>query len=302
MANIFLLHGMWSHDGVAAPLQRHLENIGHCVFAPTLPAHDRTDSEQAEKVGNLSLSDYADHITDLIKKEDFAEPPVLIGHSMGGLIAQMVASRIPVSGLCLLNSAGPAGTNHIYPAPTWFFRRTLARPFFWKRPQKPTLGETRWGLMNRTDFDVARDFDISRDYDVAGTVYETLVAESGRAFFELVFWWLDWKKTTRIKLPEVPTFIVSSGKDRVVHPQVARSLQRRYPHAEFQSFPDNGHWVFHEAGAERIYEAVEIWLSATFGTPREWSSELHHAPVGMVEATTRTPNSKPENSPAESTI
>ena len=284
MANIILIHGMWSHHQVAAPLRRHLENVGHCVFAPELPAHDRRDPDQAKKVARLSTNDYVTFLTDLIEKEEFSEPPVLIGHSMGGLLAQMVASRIDVAGLCLLNSAAPAGTNHIYPSPSWFFRRTLGRFRFWAKPHKPSLQEARWGLMNRTDFDVARDFDITRDYDIASAVHETLVAESGRAFFELVFWWLDLRRTTRIELPNVPTFIVSSGMDRVVHPRVARSLQKRYPHAEFQSFPENGHWIFHEAGAERIYEAIEIWLSASFGTPGSWINEWHHSPGGISES------------------
>src|SRR6478609_7418822 len=54
-----------------------------------------------------SMVDYAKQIAPLC--EACEEPPILIGDSMGGLVAQMAAARAPVSRLILLAPSPPWG-------------------------------------------------------------------------------------------------------------------------------------------------------------------------------------------------
>lgn len=268
MANVVLLHGMWSNPETARPLRDFLEEAGHCVFSPALPGHDPSRPMRQKDVAELSLTDYVRSIEEYLDSMEFSEPPVLVGHSMGGLLAQLLADRRDIAGVCLMNSAAPRGINHLFPRPAWFFRRTLLRPFFWRKSQQPTLAEVEADLFGEIDRDRAKE------------VHATLGPESGRALFELVFWWIDRGRTSEVgDLSSVPMFIVSGGKDRVVHPGVADALSVRYPHAEFQRFPETGHWIFHEPGEEEIYDAVEIWISATFGKPGSFLSYARHHAV-----------------------
>ncbi len=104
---IVLIHGMWCTDATLAQLKQLLSARGYAVHLPNLPAH-QVGVENAE-VGNKSLKDYLDFLEDYVRRQNFARPPVIIGHSMGGLLAQQLAVRTAPFALVLLTPAPPAG-------------------------------------------------------------------------------------------------------------------------------------------------------------------------------------------------
>ena len=91
--------GGWAFEGYAAFFAAQ----GYRVITPTLRHHEGRQFEGARglraprELGTTSMLDYADDIEALVRDLDM--PPVLIGHSMGGLVAQMVAQRVAVQGL-----------------------------------------------------------------------------------------------------------------------------------------------------------------------------------------------------------
>lgn len=269
MPEIILLHGFWSHPDVHLPLRHHLEEAGHKVHAPAFPGHDPNDPWPEEKLARVSLHDCANFLHQYILDQDFASPPILIGHSMGGLVAQMVAAEEPVAAVVLLNSAAPAGINHIYPSAVRATWDTLTQPFFWKRAGRPGRAAAHYGLFNRMPVREAE------------STYDSLLPESGRMFTELVFWFLDRSKTTRIDNEiDAPILILAGGMDRIVPDRVARSLHRRYPLATFLHFPASGHWLFHEHGSERVFTAISKWVE-TIPERRSFIEEqknAHHEP------------------------
>lgn len=66
-----------------------LESLGERVLTVDLPGHgvDRTPLTE------LTIHDYADHVESVLNTTD--EPVVLVGHSMGALVAKEVAERHP---------------------------------------------------------------------------------------------------------------------------------------------------------------------------------------------------------------
>src|SRR5438445_13393362 len=104
---IVLIHGMWCTDATLARLKQLLTERGHEVHVPNLPAHE-AGREHAE-VGDKSLKQYLAFLDDYVRAQNFSRPPVLMGHSMGGLLAQQLASRIQPFALVLLTPASPAG-------------------------------------------------------------------------------------------------------------------------------------------------------------------------------------------------
>lgn len=290
MANIVLLHGMWSHPGVAAPLRRHLARRGHLVFAPALPGHIRRDPLPPRRLGRLSLQDYAKRLHACIASQRFDEPPVLVGHSMGGLLAQMLAERTETRGLVLLNSAAPAGTNHIFPSSIRSSLNLLLTPFFWNRAHTPSFERATFALFNEMDPGEAR------------RIYDTLVAESGRCYAEIVFWFLDPRRSSRLESPtDKPVFLVSGGRDHIVHPHVAHRLSQRYPHADVRILPENGHWLFGEAGCEDLYGEIGDWIENLSGA-RDADDESAPAIRDPERRASMAPAPEPFRTPGEGAV
>src|SRR5262245_58541371 len=93
--------GGWVWDRFRAPF----EAAGHAVTALDLPGHE--PGARAGAVTGLSMSDYARAVAEACRAQP--EPPILIGHSLGGLVAQLAAARAPISDLILLAPSAPWG-------------------------------------------------------------------------------------------------------------------------------------------------------------------------------------------------
>lgn len=245
---IVFIHGMWSTGDVSMRLREVLENWDFDFHAPTLPEHAQDFCEATLR--QQSIADYTAAIHDYIDQNQLdSRSLVLIGHSMGGLIAQLVAAEREVDSLVLLNSAAPYGVNHIYPKPFWSALHIFAQPGFWKTINRPSLKRACLGLFNQLDEKTAL------------ACYDSLVHDSGRSFAEIVFWWLDPNKTTKISgAVSGRKLIVCGGQDRIIKPIVGEQLRNKYPEADFRLFPSNGHWLFGEPNDELIFQGVADWL------------------------------------------
>lgn len=97
-------HGAWCWDEHFMP---YFAGRGHDCHAVSLRGHG--DSPGRERLHELTLADY---VADVVEAAGRIEgTPVLVGHSMGGAVAQLVAREHPelLAGLVLLNSVPPAG-------------------------------------------------------------------------------------------------------------------------------------------------------------------------------------------------
>lgn len=84
---ILLLHGMFSTPKLLAGWVSLLESAGYRVHAPAYPGHDPVDMAVLSRV---TLSDYI--AAALAAYDELDETPIVIGHSIGGLVAQHVAA------------------------------------------------------------------------------------------------------------------------------------------------------------------------------------------------------------------
>ncbi len=95
---VIWLHGLGERsrcfDGVVR--HRFLEGFTHVL--PDLPGYGESQPPVLAAEGN-SLDDLAAHLADWLSTWPARTPPLLAGHSMGGVLAQLVAERIPVSGV-----------------------------------------------------------------------------------------------------------------------------------------------------------------------------------------------------------
>jgi pimeloyl-ACP methyl ester carboxylesterase len=110
MSTFVLTHGTWQASWVWREVVPLLERQGHRAIAVDLPGHgaDRTP------LGEIRMQHYVEAVARTIDTLD--EPPILAGHSMGGMIAAVaearselltavvfVAANIPASGNSMLS-------------------------------------------------------------------------------------------------------------------------------------------------------------------------------------------------------
>lgn len=250
MKTIVLIHGMWGHAGIVEPLRAQLAGLGYKVLIPELPGHSSKQPDRTPDQGRRSLADYAAFINHYLDNLEPGPPPVLIGHSMGGLITQMVAATRPTGPIVLLNSAQPRGINIIYPSSTWATLNILLTPAFWRKPHRPSYKRARYGFLNRMPEVEAR------------RIHRQLVPESGRAYAELVFWFLDPRRVTRVEREKitVPILAITGSEDRIIPPRVVRQIAKYYSSTTFVCYPGHGHCPFAEPGSEKIVADIDRWL------------------------------------------
>ncbi len=246
---IVLVHGMWSTGASWNRVRELLEPRGYRCHSPTLPGHEPV-TEQPLAVARKSLREYLDALEGGISEQRFERRPILIGHSMGALLAQQLATRIDPLALVLLTPAPPWGVNGLRASNIAAFAPWLVSGAFWRNPYKPGFERAVRSLFNG----------IAQDRHRA--LYEGLVHESGQAAFEIAFWWMNFAKASAIRSDDVrcPVYVVSCGQDRLTPASVVRRVITRYPKAAQRFYPERGHWVIDDEETEEMMHGICGWL------------------------------------------
>src|SRR5206468_4083954 len=147
---------------------------------PDLKGHGAGSARGAS--AGVSMSDYAKQIADLCNGLD--EAPILIGHSMGGLVAQMAAQKANLSGLILLAPSPPWGVTGSSMEEAISAMSLYALGPYWLQAIDP-------------DYALAKLYSLDRmERADRKAVFARMVPESGRALWETLNWWLDPFMTT----------------------------------------------------------------------------------------------------------
>ncbi|MCP5332835.1 MAG: alpha/beta hydrolase [Pseudomonadales bacterium] len=249
---LFMIHGMWGGPWYWAGYRRLFEAAGHRTFAATLPFHDIAPGQPPDpRLGCASLLDYADALARQIG--ELEQKPVLIGHSMGGLLAQMLASRGLARAVVLLAPASPAGILALSPSVIRSFWRIATRWGFWQRPTRQGFDEAVYSMLHRLPPTLQRE------------TYDRFVHESGRATFEIGLWPLDLRHASRLDASRIdcPMLIIAGREDRITPVRVVRQVAQRYRRvATYLELPNHAHWLVAEPGWEQIVAAIDHWLHA----------------------------------------
>jgi pimeloyl-ACP methyl ester carboxylesterase len=249
---LLLVHGMSGTPVGWENYRRVFEARGYRVHAPALRYHDRPPGDVPHpELATTSLLDYVDDLAQLIGS--LPSKPIVIGHSMGGLLSLMLAGRGLVRGAVLLTPGAPAGINAI----TWSVLRigwrTLTTWGFWRKPVIPRYAESRWGVFNNVDETEAK------------RLFADMVPDSGRVAFEIGFANLDRRRASRVDPASIscPLLVVGASKDRMTPASVIRKIAARYaPHSTYMEFADHAHWILGEPGWEIVAGQVVDWIEA----------------------------------------
>ncbi len=246
---IYLLHGLGEHSARYDALARWLCARGWRVRAQDHVGH----GESAGRRGVIERPDHlrVDALAMLTRfAQDLGQPPLLLGHSMGGAMAAelVLAAGAPVSGLILSS-----------PALALRMARPLALLAAVLRKLAPTLA-----LANGIDATK-----LSHD----GAVVQAYLADPldhDRICARLLGWLVDAGEAARKAAPTlaVPTLLLVAGDDRLVDPagsrQFAASAAARW--LTLHWYDSFYHELFNEitASRQRVLDDLDRWLTIQF--------------------------------------
>ncbi len=248
--HVVLIHGSWGRGQQLAPARTAFEERGYVTHTPTLRHHELSSHEGAMKVASLSLRDYTDDLVALVNSLD--STPLLIGHSMGGLLAQLVAARTRHAGLvaaCPGPAAGILGTTG---TTVRMSLPHLLRPRSWTKPwQPPTFEQFRRWIANTQSEDIARE------------IYDGFVCESGRYLWELLLAVPKLSKANVVDFAAVtaPVLVMGAEYDRIVPARVVRRTAARYQRGTSVEIPRSDHMVFSGAALPVTMSYIDDWMA-----------------------------------------
>jgi pimeloyl-ACP methyl ester carboxylesterase len=245
-APIILIHGAFCGGWVFDRFAEVLARAGHSVLAPDLPGHAAAAPREA--AGGLSMSDYANAVA--AQADALGAPPVLIGHSLGGLVALLAAMRTRIAGVVLLAPSAPWGVSGSTMEEAVSAVSLYALGPYWAQTIEP-------------DYSTFSHFTADRLPDPERkAIHARMRPESGRALFETLNWWLDPFMTTLIRPDQIaaPMLAIAGERDVIHPPATVRETAKRVG-AEFQVMPQMSHWLLGEPGWDTVASRCLGWMA-----------------------------------------
>lgn len=249
MKHMVLIHGTWCDGAVWGEFATKLEKMGIIVHTPSLRYHDLPYEQVMEKVGAVSLTDYADDLVALV--ESLEEPPLLLGHSLGCLLAQMVAERTEISGMILMGPAPTADIFALYPTIIRCFIRHFLRWGFWKKPMPPYKDEFFTYCLNVQDPSLKED------------IFKTLVPESGKVYTQMAFPFFDKSRAGYVDFSKIsgPVLVITGSEDKMTVSAIARKTAQNYAESVLVSLTGADHMYESGKFQDKTLSVIRAWLT-----------------------------------------
>ena len=255
---VVFIHGMWLHATSWQSWAELFATAGYQPSAPGWPHEPPTVAEARENpdaVANLSIDDITHHYAEAIASLD--QPPILIGHSFGGLFAEkLLGQGIGAAAVAI----DPAQIKGVLPLPLAQLRSglpALGNPANLHRSVSLTGKEFRFGFGNALTEEESED------------LYERWTIPSpARPLFQAAaanFVMHSQAAVDTANSDRGPLLLISGTADHTVPDVVTRSTLKQYRDStavtELQQFEGRGHSLTIDHGWRDVAEAVLKWLA-----------------------------------------
>jgi pimeloyl-ACP methyl ester carboxylesterase len=261
---IVLIHGLWLTPLCWEKWIEHYKGKGFNVLAPAWPGMEgdidqvRSNTKPYE---NLGLNEIADHYDQIIRGLD--KPPIIVGHSFGGLITQVLLDR----------GLGAAGVG-ISPAP---IKGILALPFSALKVASVALRNpaNRHKAVTLTPDEFRYGFGNLLSVEESKRAYDRLaIPGPGRVLFQAAVSNFIPNSPAAVHPKSgnrAPLLLMANGKDHTVPAAVTKNtfkIQRKAQSpTELKEYPDRSHYTFAQNGWEGVADDALEWATQNAKVP-----------------------------------
>jgi pimeloyl-ACP methyl ester carboxylesterase len=255
---IVLVHGAWLNAAAWEPFADRLRAHGYDVTAPSWPGEDGDPA--ALRAAPPDIRDVG--LDEIVASYEAAiralpEPPILIGHSFGGLVVErLLADGYGRAGVAL----DPAPAKGILPTPRALATGAgvLLHPHAVVTIDERSFAHTFANAMSPTD---------------AAAAWERwTVPTPSRPFFQVGFAAFSGATHVDWRAPRGPLLFVAGGEDRTVSPTMihaayTRASRRNPASTAWKEYPEHSHFLIAEPGYETVADDALAWVESTLALP-----------------------------------
>jgi pimeloyl-ACP methyl ester carboxylesterase len=256
MKTIVLIHGLWLTPKSWDSFREHYQAQGYKVLTPAWPGLQGGVEEirrDPSGIAGLGVQEIADYYERYIRGLD--EAPILIGHSFGGLIVQILLDRgLGVAGVAI-DSVAPQGVLHLPLAMLKSASPVLSNPFNYLTTVQLTFEQFRYAFANNLSEEEALRF-----YE------EQTIPGPGRPIFQVALANLTPGAVTRVNYHNAyraPLLLIAGSDDHQVPPSLNRSNFKKYARSEavtaFKEFEHRTHLIVAEEGWQEVADYAIHW-------------------------------------------
>ena len=248
---IMLVHGAWVTTDCWTNFRDFLEAKGHRVVVPEWPYLDRPVEELRRspdpRLAKMTIKGLVDHFEKQIR--DLPEQPVLIGHSFGGLIVQMLLDRGLGAAGVAIDAAPPRG---VLPSVT-AIRSALPVLLMWRGWSR--IASMSFKSFSTTIANTLSQSEQRRAYD------RHIVPTAGRIYFQAALGVGNAVDFANPKRP--PLLLIAASEDRTSTSSMVKTMYRKQSRApsrtDIHEFPNRSHWLIAEPGWEEVADKALKW-------------------------------------------
>jgi pimeloyl-ACP methyl ester carboxylesterase len=241
VTTIILINGLWLTALGWELWAQHYTDRGYRVIAADWPAREGEIEQLRSDPGKfaaLGLIDVVDHYEKLIR--DLETPPIIIGHSLGGLLTQILLDRGWGAAGVAVAPAPVKGVRKLPLASMKMALSALGNPF--RRRETTSLSPKQFREMFANTLTKAQSRSVFTRYAAPGpnhVLLQTLLASLTRRAATSV----NVRNDTR-----APLLLVAGGRDRVTPPSLVKANFDLYRESkaetDYKEFPEQAHVGF----------------------------------------------------------
>ena len=249
--DLVFIHGMFMNPRSWAGWVEHFSTRGYRCHSPAWPGHEGEPAalraSPPEVLRKLTLGDVTRAHRELL--DTLPAKPVLIGHSMGGLVAQRLLHEGRARAAVAIDSAPPKGVVAL----KWSFLKAnlpVVNPLAGDAPFQFTLEQFHYAFCNTLTLDEARP------------IFEAFVVPEGRNVARSAS---GPDGTIDFAKPHEPLLFIGGERDHIVPWELNEKNFKAYTHAgstrEFKLFPGRDHFLCGNVGWQEVAGFAHEWLT-----------------------------------------
>jgi pimeloyl-ACP methyl ester carboxylesterase len=262
---IVLIHGLWMTPRSWEEWIAYYEEKGYRVLAPGYPGFEvevETLREDPSVISSLTVPQTVAHLAGVITELD--RPPILMGHSFGGTLTQLLLDRGCGAAGVVIDSAPTEGVrvNPLSQIRSLF--PILKSPANRHKPAGFTPEEFHYAFTNTLTEEESRQVYDRYHIPAPGAWVWAygLIANFKLGHQET---WVNYKNDSR-----APLLFITGGEDHIMPPSVNHSNAKHYKSntiTEVKDFPGRSHWTCGEPGREAVADYALEWAVANAREP-----------------------------------